>query len=142
MVCHHMNLPGDENTPCGECHSDMYRSSDAFKHDWHASPAGGELACYECHLEGEVRSSDTAKGCQECHEDLIPDGTDIEVNQYSAVGYAQAMHQLCIGCHADVSDDIARCATCHYETHDVVNPENVPSRSRGRIGKRLVIPPY
>ena len=142
VLCHHMNLPGDRNTGCDQCHRDMYLPSDAFKHDWHGSPEGGALPCYECHPKGEVRNAETGKNCAECHEDLVPEGAAIAVEQYDAIGYVQAMHQLCIGCHAQMSADSARCATCHYQTREFVAPESVPSRTRGRVGKRLVLPPY
>ena len=43
VKCHHMNLPRDENSACARCHTDMYRPVDAFRHDWHASPAGARV---------------------------------------------------------------------------------------------------
>ncbi len=145
-TCHHMNLPMDQDTPCSQCHSDMYLPTDAFKHDWHSAADGAGLSCAECHPSGEVRSADTAKKCSECHTDLFPSNATIQVKQYNAVGYVSAMHQLCIGCHADMAQmtdrpDIARCATCH-NGEDYFAAQGLPERPRRRAGKRLILPPY
>ncbi len=124
--CHHMNLPGDRNTGCCQCHRSMYLPSDAFKHDWHSSPDGGNIACYECHERGKAKSdSSLAKQCGDCHTDLFPPNATIEIRNYQADAYAEAMHGLCIECHAEYAGmnqnpDFARCATCHKETRDVV----------------------
>jgi Ni/Fe-hydrogenase subunit HybB-like protein len=91
VKCHHMNLPRDRDTGCYECHHDMYQPVDSFRHDWHSSPEGARLACYECHERGKARSAATAKDCSACHKDLYPAGALIQVKQYRAVGYAQAI---------------------------------------------------
>jgi Ni/Fe-hydrogenase subunit HybB-like protein len=145
--CHHMNLPRDRDTGCHECHSDMYLPADAFRHDWHASLAGAGLACYECHRKGEVRSAATAKGCGDCHKDLVPAAAVISVKQYQAVGYAHAMHRLCVGCHAAAArekqkPELARCAWCHKETREPVDAGRLSSARRQLMGKRVVLPPY
>jgi hypothetical protein len=137
-----MNLPRDRNTGCHQCHRNMYLAADAFQHDWHASPAGAALACFECHPTGEIRRAETAKSCTECHSDLCPEGALITVKQYHAIGYVNAMHQLCIGCHADLSEDLTRCTTCHNGIMDYVDAPDLPYRRRGRLGKRIVLPPY
>ncbi len=109
VKCHHMNLPLDKQSVCAECHYDMYIAVDAFKHDWHASPDGGNVQCVKCHNEGVPRSADTASlkegvyDCSACHNDLFPAGATIVVEQYDALGYAQAMHTLCIDCHVDTA---------------------------------------
>ena len=112
MKCHHMNLPRDRNSDCAQCHSDMYLATDAFRHDWHSSSAGGRLPCWECHQEGKPRSAATAKPCDSCHKDLVPPGALIRVKQYHAEGYAQVMHQLCIGCHADSGQAAGQARSC------------------------------
>jgi hypothetical protein len=145
-TCHHMNLPLDRDTPCYQCHSDMNLPTDAFRHDWHRSAEGAGLSCVECHAAGEVRTADTAKDCGECHNDLFPANATIKVEQYDAVGYVSAMHQLCIGCHADLAQmtdtpEIARCAACH-NGENYLAAQGLPERPRRREGKRLILPPY
>ncbi len=119
VQCHHMNLPRDRTSGCYECHRDMYLTSDAFQHDWHASPEGGRLSCGQCH-PSQPRSATGAKPCTGCHKDLTPAGATIQVKHYRAPGYVQSMHVLCIKCHVqlakqDGKPDFARCATCHKE---------------------------
>ena len=118
-LCHHMNIPLDENSGCYECHFDMYSSVDAFKHDWHASPDGVNLSCDRCHIPGENRTAASANSCAVCHTDLFPDGATIEVVQYQAASYTGAMHGLCIDCHRVKAMELegkaymAYCAFCH-----------------------------
>ena len=64
--------------------------------------------------------------CDGCHKDLIPAGAAIPVKQYHAVGYVQAMHELCIACHTQMAEqegkpDFARCATCHKERRGITD---------------------
>ena len=146
VKCHHMNLPRDRNSGCYQCHSDMYLPNDAFKHSWHASATGGRLGCYECHLKGAVRTAESAKKCDECHKDLIPLDPSINVEHYIAIGYAEAMHRVCIGCHAKVAaeeekPDLPRCATCHKERRNIIDATDLASQKRKLIGKRMVLPP-
>ncbi len=143
--CHHMNLPLDRDTGCYQCHRDMYLPSEAFRHDWHASARGAGLGCLECHPKGEVRRAETAKKCQECHADLIPANTPLKVKKYKAIGYVSAMHQLCIGCHAEIaqqadSPDMARCGACHRGAKSYPAGQELPRRARE--AKRVILPPY
>jgi hypothetical protein len=144
VKCHHMNLPRDKNSGCYECHRDMYLQVDAFRHDWHASPAGGRLACAQCHKPGEARSASNTKHCDGCHKDLIPTGAAITVKQYKAAGYVQAMHELCIGCHKQIAaqegkPDFARCATCHKDRRTVMDASDTVRQNM--IGKGILLPP-
>ena len=146
VICHHMNLPRDQNSGCYECHQDMYLSSDAFRHDWHASPDGARLACVECHPAGNVRSARGAKPCASCHKNFIPVGAIIQVKDYAAPAYVDAMHALCIGCHAKVAKqenkpEVARCAECHKGNLDFSEAENLLYRRRALAGRRVVLPP-
>ncbi len=146
-TCHHMNFPLDQDTGCHQCHRDMYQPSDAFKHDWHASSSGAGLGCTECHAQGEVRNADSAQECSECHTDLFPASSPIKVEHYQAVGYVSAMHQLCIGCHAELAQqmempEVARCTACHRSPDEYLAVQSLPARNREREGKRLVLPPY
>ena len=130
VLCHHMNLPLDENTGCYNCHSEMYIPSDVFRHDWHASPDGGNLNCTACHQEDLPRTTETAKQCKDCHNDLFPDGTTIDVTHYFARSYTDAMHGQCMSCHQEKAlalegkDNLAQCATCHKtEMPDYLPPD-------------------
>jgi Ni/Fe-hydrogenase subunit HybB-like protein len=144
VKCHHMNLPRDENTACARCHADMYRPVDAFRHDWHASPTGGRVACYQCHTAGQVRTAATAARCDSCHKNLVPVGAAINVKQYRAVAYTEAMHRLCVGCHIKKAKEnnkpeMTRCAWCHKERRDVLDSRTLVLR---RIaGENVVLPP-
>ena len=124
----------------------MYLPSDAFRHDWHASPTGARLACVECHAKGQTRSREGVKPCASCHKDLIPPGATIKVKNYTAVAYVDAMHELCIGCHAKVAKkenkpEVARCAECHKGKLDFPEAENLLYRRRALAGRRVVLPP-
>ncbi len=143
--CHHMNFPDDENTGCYRCHSDMYLPTDAFRHDWHASPQGADLACMDCHEADKSRSKETAKGCESCHHDLYPAGAKIIVDEYQAMPYTDAMHTMCVDCHREVAEtrsdqDFYRCSKCHAEQRTLVDVET-ESRVEKLIGKGLIIPP-
>ncbi len=146
VKCHHMNLPRDRNSGCYECHSNMYVVTDASRHDWHASAAGGRLACWECHARSEPRSAATAKPCVNCHKDLVPAGAAIKVKQYQAVGYVQAMHVLCIGCHVQLAKqnnkpDLARCTNCHKERRNLIDASDLTWPQREEIGRGMLLPP-
>ncbi|MBS1262737.1 MAG: putative Ni/Fe-hydrogenase 2 b-type cytochrome subunit [Calditrichaeota bacterium] len=138
--CHHMQLPGDAQTVCVECHSDQYSPTDAFRHQWHASPDGAAISCSSCHPIGEVKSANSAASCDRCHDDLVPRGSAIPVDDHLAPSYVDAMHRLCIDCHkAEAKEldypELPRCAHCHGEMIRYVNEKNVvrthehPSRS-------------
>ena len=146
VICHHMNLPRDQNSGCYECHRDMYLSSDSFRHDWHASPTGARLACMECHAKGQARSREGVKSCASCHKDLIPPAATIKIKNYTAVAYVDAMHELCIGCHAKIAKEknkpeVARCAECHKGKLDFSEAENLLYHRRALAGRRVVLPP-
>jgi Ni/Fe-hydrogenase subunit HybB-like protein len=146
VLCHHMNLPRDQNSGCYTCHTDMYQPVDAFKHDWHASPQGANIPCAECHAKGMPRTSANTKACADCHKDLIPKGATIEVKHYVAPSYVDAMHELCIDCHAKVAKrdnrpEIARCAECHKKSLDFSAAENRLYRRRAFMGRGVVLPP-
>jgi len=145
VKCHHMNFPRDRNSGCYECHRDMYRASDAFRHDWHYSPEGARVACWQCHDQGKVRNAASAKPCDRCHRDLVPAGATIRVKQYQAIGYAQAMHALCIGCHArrakeEGKPDLARCTDCHKERRNLIDTRDLASLEGEPIGRGMLLP--
>ena len=144
--CHHMNQPRDKNTACSQCHNDMYLPSDAFKHDWHSSPNGGKLACVECHDKASIRDIDSAKKCDYCHKNLIPQGSLIKIETYEANSYAEAMHMMCIDCHVQVAVEkekpvLSRCETCHEGQRDLVDADVLIKSKSDLVGKRMVLPP-
>jgi Ni/Fe-hydrogenase subunit HybB-like protein len=144
IKCHHMNLPRDQNSACSRCHRDMYQPSDAFRHDWHASPDGGRVACVQCHPLGQVRAASTAVHCDRCHKDLVPAGSLIRVKTYTAPGYAEAMHRLCIGCHIQKAreknkPEMSRCAWCHKEKRNVLDASGVRNE-QDFVGRGVVLP--
>jgi Ni/Fe-hydrogenase subunit HybB-like protein len=146
-LCHHMNRPLDENTVCSKCHRDMYQTTDAFGHDWHSSPTGARLGCFDCHSRGAEKTAATAKSCDACHRDLIPAGAVIPVKKYRAMGYVDAMHRLCIGCHVKKTGelpekpDLERCVNCHREKRAVVAAPQLADRY-GKENNRGVVLPY
>jgi len=145
VKCHHMNLPRDRNSGCSGCHREMYLPADAFRHDWHSSPAGGRVACWECHERRKPRTAATAKRCDACHRDLVPNGALVQVKRYDAPGYAPALHQLCVGCHAKMAQqkakpDLARCVNCHKERRDFVDAPGLRFRDRELAGKGILLP--
>ncbi len=146
VLCHHMNMPRDQASGCYECHQHMYTTSDAFRHAWHASPTGANLACVECHARGYSRSAAHVKPCVDCHKHLVPAGAAIKIKTYTAPSYVDAMHKLCIGCHAKVAlkenkPEIARCAECHKGKLNFSDAENLLYRRRALAGRLVVLPP-
>jgi Ni/Fe-hydrogenase subunit HybB-like protein len=122
-VCHHLSKPGDEVTPCWECHQDMTSPTSIFDHNLHQAALGGNAACAQCHV-GEHMPA-TAKACQECHATLRPGPGETTFN-YQAIGYVAAMHGACIPCHereavAQAKPELARCPTCHQPDENVID---------------------
>ena len=119
VQCHHMNMPMDKQSGCFNCHRDMYASTDAFRHDWHASPSGANLKCFDCHVEGQAKKASATKDCQSCHNDLLVEATPIKVEKYLAPSYADAMHGLCLDCHKNRAiqftdkENLEVCSVCH-----------------------------
>jgi hypothetical protein len=146
VLCHHMNLPNDKQSGCFNCHQDMYQAADAFRHDWHASPDGGNIPCVKCHENGEERLATNTIGCDNCHEDLFPLGADIEVQQYMAPSYTDAMHGLCVECHdrkaQELVDkaDLGQCATCHEPDKPKYMKDQVANEFTHPYFNHVVIP--
>jgi Ni/Fe-hydrogenase subunit HybB-like protein len=146
VICHHMNMPHDQESGCYECHRDMYLPTDSFRHDWHASPKGANLACVQCHERGYPRTSAHVKPCSDCHKDLVPAGATIKITTYIAPSYVDAMHTLCIGCHVKVAQkenkpEIARCAECHKGKLNFAAAQNYLYSRHAPAGRLVVLPP-
>lgn len=146
VKCHHMNYPLDEATGCYACHNRMYTAGDAFRHDWHADPDGAGLACVECHPMSQQRAATTARACDKCHLDMIPQGAVIKIEQYSTPAYVDAMHGVCVDCHRSRSTQkiewkkLALCPTCHAEPTPSYWPEETRQVYRDTVFNRVVLP--
>jgi Ni/Fe-hydrogenase subunit HybB-like protein len=128
VLCHHMNKPYEKASKCYDCHSDMYMPVYIFDHEYHVGKTGGNQHCTECHTDlSQPKVRENAKPCEECHKNLRPEGSLVNVEdphkKYMAAGYMDAMHNLCITCHknkqeqlADRDENFGRCATCHRDT--------------------------
>lgn len=120
MACHHLNLPLEKQSNCWQCHTNMYTKTDFFNHDWHTSGSGAKLKCNDCHTPGVTRSVQSAKNCTSCHPSykfaaVVKNGGE----KYYALSYTDAMHDLCVSCHAAEAKklkdkpNLAQCTTCH-----------------------------
>jgi len=131
VLCHHMQKPYEEVSECSDCHSDMYLAVDIFDHDSHVEHTNGNEGCIECHTDPAAEKvRETAKECRECHESMRPEGTLVEIPDEEqttiAVGYMDAMHEACIGCHeeemearaeadGEPAEDLTLCTNCHRD---------------------------
>jgi len=146
VLCHHMNLPRDQNSPCSRCHRDMYQPVDAFRHNWHGSPAGANIACYRCHARGQARSAATAVRCDNCHKNLVPAKALIQVKANQAPSYVDAMHRTCLGCHSKKAveknkPEMARCAWCHKDNPEILQARGLILRRQSAMSGSPVLPP-
>lgn len=120
VLCHHLDMPDDQNTACWNCHTNMEHETDIFKHTYHQEKLGGNDSCAECHEPGRPKWRDNAKKCYECHEEnmgMVMPAND-EYYDYMAPSYVEAMHRQCIECHIEMQDTVDRpvleeCYTCH-----------------------------
>jgi len=138
-ICHHMNVPKDKQSGCYRCHSNMYKQANAFNHDWHNSARGANIACRECHQPDLEKTAQTAKQCDQCHTDLLPVNSRINIETYVTPSYTDGMHTMCIGCHKTKMEQTADqknltiCTACHttgspeYLKADILNKLQGPN---------------
>lgn len=122
-TCHHLNKPGDQGTPCTECHRDMYLPTVIFDHGAHIRfSEKGNRSCKDCHPPAGPQVRATAKKCSECHErDMMTKNPLVpRFETESAPGLRVAMHKLCVNCHRREAvrpelnkPDLFRCVSCH-----------------------------
>jgi hypothetical protein len=137
-LCHHQNIPFDQNTSCARCHRDMYEVTDTFDHNWHARKLGDNQSCAKCHPADVARKArDTALACWQCHGDMVVPGAIVPATaaglKGKAPGYMDAMHGLCIRCHTEIRQkqperyaDFDRCDVCHREFRDQQHKQMAP----------------
>ena len=173
-LCHHIHLPGDDQTPCHRCHMDMHRQKSIFNHDLHVNQVGlrifhgvstspGEApelgnrrsvravsapserltfatarvqnrSCTECHDAARPEAAETARACVECHGDDMGIAAEKRDSFHAeAIGYVDALHNLCVACHTEQAaprerPELPECATCHPHSS---NPP-IPAASTSR----------
>jgi Ni/Fe-hydrogenase subunit HybB-like protein len=128
ILCHHQNVPFQENSQCFSCHQDMYSPTDIFDHFRHVDHFDGNDGCESCHVDSSLaKTRETAKACLDCHEDMVREGSRVALPEEGmtgmAVGYMDAMHELCIKCHEEkVAEEpekypveFAECLNCHRD---------------------------
>ena len=115
-VCHHIQNPGDQATPCSECHQDYYQPVSIFNHTGHQEALENNTSCKECHPQEHSRHNTTS--CQQCHEDMQSRSGEPISNPALAPGYLDAMHTMCRDCHQQEAvlrnkPELSECITCH-----------------------------
>lgn len=118
--CHHLDMPLDRNSSCHECHRDVFEPSPLFGHASHVRRTAGNAGCVKCHADPAApKTCAAATACAECHPAPARGSRMIEPpapRWRPAAGYMDAMHGLCVKCHAGSRDGPAhldRCSTCH-----------------------------
>ncbi len=141
VTCHHANLPFQRDTACAACHRDMYSHTDIFDHDAHTAALGGNAGCVRCHVNRDgPKTRATAIPCVDCHAGMELAGSRVRPElrlSGDAVGYVDAMHGLCVGCHeqrvkeepAKHPADFARCRNCHRDVDGGALERLAPYRS-------------
>lgn len=111
-ACHHLNKPLDGRTSCSECHRDMSGKTSIFDHGFHEGHFKKKGNCATCHTDRDSRA--TVKLCVDCH----PHYTREQGYYFSARSYKDAMHGLCMSCHARQREknkfqEMTGCGSCH-----------------------------
>jgi hypothetical protein len=123
--CHHLHKPGDVGTPCSECHRARYAPTLLFDHTAHMRRVEDRPPCAKCHGAAEGgHALPAAVACQECHRKdmMAPNPVVASFTKPVAVAYRDAMHGMCIPCHAEKAKapslgrpHLGYCGTCHNE---------------------------
>ena len=108
--------------------------------------SGGNIACNQCHNPAENRQASSAKKCEDCHLDLVPKDSTLDVDDYMADSYTDVMHKQCITCHKkkaiEVADKphLALCPTCHQCSPAPYLKPDIRIELAGRHFNRVTIP--
>ena len=125
--CHHARLPFARFSSCAACHQDMYSPSDMFDHGVHVDRLGGNAGCTRCHAHADVpKTRAGATPCDRCHAQMLLSNSRVKrpkVLDGWATSYVEAMHKLCIACHAERHKlepgthpaNFAECRNCHRD---------------------------
>ena len=119
--CHHLDLPGNASPSCSLCHTDIRQPTSIFNHELHVAVLRDKWSCMKCHAEGQPKTLASSKACCECHaQDMRMEPPPAGPRDFHARGYLDAMHGLCIPCHAEQDNKTgklktAQCAFCHQE---------------------------
>jgi Class III cytochrome C family len=125
--CHHARLPFSRLSSCAACHQDMYSRSDMFDHGVHVARLGGNAGCARCHADaGGPKTRASATPCDHCHAQMLLANSRVprpKVLGGWAASYVDAMHRLCITCHAERHTqepgthpaNFAECRNCHRD---------------------------
>jgi hypothetical protein len=91
-----------------------------FNHEEHKVLVGG--SCAMCHHTS--KSFDQVTPCHECHSDMFLETDIVEKagKTETAPGYMNAMHTMCLNCHAQVDTEMSRCSVCHPEVNEQMTP--------------------
>ncbi len=108
--CHHLAMPGADESSCASCHRDMSTPVSMFNHDAHIAREKYRASCTGCHRGDSSRKN--LVSCSACH--VAYNG---RVDDYTAVrGYRDALHGLCRPCHEDAfagTREKGACGFCH-----------------------------
>lgn len=108
--CHHLAMPGEDESSCAGCHRDMSSPVSMFNHDAHIAREKSRASCTGCHRGDSSRRN--LVPCAACHVSYSG-----KVDDYSAVrGYRDAMHGHCRRCHVEAfsgTRDRGACGYCH-----------------------------
>jgi Ni/Fe-hydrogenase subunit HybB-like protein len=145
-TCHHQSLPYGRNSACSECHQDMYSETDIFVHASHVAQLEGNDGCGRCHEDPAlVKARNTTKACLDCHAEMVAAESRVEEPEEGmtgyAVGYLDAMHDLCIKCHeekvekepATYGTAFSACANCHRDTDGSELRQTAPYVDKGTV---------
>ena len=140
-TCHHLNMPFDRSSSCGDCHQDMYEPTALFDHSAHVAKLEGNAGCAECHSEtAPVKGIDSAAACADCHQEPAARMKVIPAAQprwREAPGYMDAMHGACVTCHtlraqmypARFGELLYRCDACHNADNERALSRMAPARA-------------
>jgi hypothetical protein len=140
VKCHHRNAVLDRGTSCRTCHQYKYRATELFDHDVHVARYGGNASCAKCHEPGKPKTVEASKDCADCHPEPSPDVTEVKARldlpEGLAVGYVDAMHGLCVGCHMEeeakqkaAQPYLSRCINCHRERPEGESGQGMPGKT-------------
>jgi len=140
IQCHHISMPGDHSTPCSQCHSLMFATTNIFNHEKHKLMIAdnkqltglnpSNQSCVECHESNHPKADQSAKDCLECHKEnmFLTGKSSIKLTSMHAVSFSDAMHLTCLECHKKEAiktenKHLDKCYTCHISLKKDANSQ-------------------